>query len=189
MIEWIEFKNFKALRDAKLPLSRFTLIVGANGSGKSTGLLGILALGRPNHWHSDAIRTAGIPKGELVALGAKWHEKANDYLINVLWNPGHNAPMFTPEAGNQLRNQNHVKVALQRARIFSLYAGAIAAPVEYGQRFIGGRFPDVTDVGLSVAGAWLGMWIATRGWLLFNEQLALLRPRRTVIGAPVRAVK
>jgi len=71
----------------------------------------------------------------------------------------------------------------------TLLALAIAAPVEYGQRFIGGRFPDVTDVGLSVAGAWLGMWIATRGWLLFNEQLALLRPRRTVIGAPVRAVK
>jgi predicted ATPase len=36
MIESIEFKNFKALRDTKLPLGQFTLIVGPNGSGKSS---------------------------------------------------------------------------------------------------------------------------------------------------------
>jgi VanZ family protein len=84
-------------------------------------------------------------------------------------------------------------VAIQRpwTRIVTvtLLALAIAAPVEYGQRFIGGRYPDVTDVGLSVAGAWLGTWLATRGWLLFSEQLALLSRSRSVIGAPVRAVK
>ena len=38
MIESVQFKNFKALRDATLPLGRFTLIVGPNGSGKSTAL-------------------------------------------------------------------------------------------------------------------------------------------------------
>lgn len=38
MLESIYFKNFKALRDATLPLSPFTLIVGPNGSGKSTVL-------------------------------------------------------------------------------------------------------------------------------------------------------
>ena len=38
MLESIHFKNFKALRDATLPLSPFTLIVGPNGSGKSTVL-------------------------------------------------------------------------------------------------------------------------------------------------------
>ena len=38
LLKSITFKNFKALRDATLPLSPFTLIVGPNGSGKSTVL-------------------------------------------------------------------------------------------------------------------------------------------------------
>lgn len=38
MIKEIRYKNFKALRDTTLPLGRFTLIVGANGTGKSTAL-------------------------------------------------------------------------------------------------------------------------------------------------------
>jgi VanZ family protein len=60
----------------------------------------------------------------------------------------------------------------------------IAVPVEYLQRFIGGRFPDVTDIGLSVAGAWLGRWIATSGWALFDEQLALVNRRPAMPGLP-----
>ena len=64
------------------------------------------------------------------------------------------------------------------------FALTIAVPVEYLQRFVGGRFPDITDIALSVAGALLGMWTATRGWSLFNEQLALLAPRRVTAGAP-----
>lgn len=36
MIEHIEFENFRILRKAHLPLDRFTLLVGANGSGKSS---------------------------------------------------------------------------------------------------------------------------------------------------------
>jgi predicted ATPase len=38
LIESVHFQNFKALRDTTLPLGRFTLIVGANGSGKSTAM-------------------------------------------------------------------------------------------------------------------------------------------------------
>jgi len=32
MIELMQFRNFKVLRDTQLPLGRFTLIVGPNGS-------------------------------------------------------------------------------------------------------------------------------------------------------------
>ena len=38
MIESIQFKNFKCLRDTTLPLSPCTILVGPNGSGKSTVL-------------------------------------------------------------------------------------------------------------------------------------------------------
>ena len=58
-----------------------------------------------------------------------------------------------------------------------LLALAIAAPVEYAQRFIGGRYPDVTDIALSVAGAWLGLWTATEGWRRFDAERALTSPR------------
>jgi VanZ family protein len=54
---------------------------------------------------------------------------------------------------------------------------AIAAPVEYAQRFIGGRYPDLTDIALSVAGAWLGLWTATEGWRRFDAERALTSPR------------
>jgi VanZ family protein len=60
----------------------------------------------------------------------------------------------------------------------------IAVPVEYLQQFIGGRFPDVTDIGLSVLGAWLGLWIATSGWALFTDQIEILSGRRVIAGAP-----
>jgi ABC-type glutathione transport system ATPase component len=48
MIESIEFKNFKALRDTTLPLGPCTIIVGPNGSGKSTVLQALEAFRQPN---------------------------------------------------------------------------------------------------------------------------------------------
>jgi VanZ family protein len=33
----------------------------------------------------------------------------------------------------------------------------IAAPIEYAQGWVIGRYPDITDVALSLAGAWLGV--------------------------------
>lgn len=53
MIESIAFKNFKLLRDTTLPLGPLTLIVGPNGSGKTTALHGIKALGRQIDLSSD----------------------------------------------------------------------------------------------------------------------------------------
>ncbi|MGE3957968.1 MAG: VanZ family protein [Vicinamibacterales bacterium] len=39
----------------------------------------------------------------------------------------------------------------------------VAVPLEFAQGWIRGRFPDVTDVVLAVAGAWGGAWLATTG--------------------------
>ncbi|HUK34192.1 MAG TPA: VanZ family protein [Vicinamibacterales bacterium] len=77
-----------------------------------------------------------------------------------------------------------VRPRLARFATVTGLALLIAAPVEFLQRFIGGRYPDVTDIGMSVAGAWLGMWIGTRGWQLFNEQIALLNRQRVLSSAP-----
>lgn len=45
----------------------------------------------------------------------------------------------------------------------ALLALAVAAPLEYSQGWIVGRYPDVTDLALSVAGACVGVWLATDG--------------------------
>jgi VanZ family protein len=66
------------------------------------------------------------------------------------------------------RRRNRVRAAITAALL-------IAAPIEFLQTFIGDRFPDITDIALSVAGAWLGAWMATEGWRLFDEQIALSR--------------
>lgn len=42
-------------------------------------------------------------------------------------------------------------------------AVAVAVPLEYAQGWVVGRYPDVTDVALAVAGACLGGWLATGG--------------------------
>jgi hypothetical protein len=39
---------------------------------------------------------------------------------------------------------------------------AIAIPIEYLQRFIAERQPDVTDPGLSALGGWFGVWVGSR---------------------------
>jgi VanZ family protein len=51
----------------------------------------------------------------------------------------------------------------------------IAAPLEYGQGWIVGRFPDVTDIAMSVVGACFGAWVGTRGAEMFDGLVASLR--------------
>ncbi len=45
MIDSIHFRNFRVLEDATLPLGAFTLLLGPNGSGKTTALRALLLLG------------------------------------------------------------------------------------------------------------------------------------------------
>jgi VanZ family protein len=54
---------------------------------------------------------------------------------------------------------------------------AIAAPIEYGQGWIVGRYPDITDIAMSALGGWLGAWVGTRGATLFDRTAARYPPR------------
>jgi predicted ATPase len=129
MIEWIEFKNFKALRDAKLPLSRFTLIVGANGSGKTTALLGISGLGQARQLHVNNLRTAGVTNDQPVQLVGRWQEDKNNYRITTRWDSGVNIPNLHSVDPNTRQDATKVFNALRSARVFSLDAEAIAQSV------------------------------------------------------------
>jgi len=67
MIESIEFKNFKVLRDAKLPLSRCTVLIGPNGTGKTTVLQALQAVREPARYPFAAVRSY-LPLGEEVEV-------------------------------------------------------------------------------------------------------------------------
>lgn len=53
-----------------------------------------------------------------------------------------------------------------------LLALAVAAPIEYAQGWVVGRYPDVTDVALSVVGACAGIWAAREGTSYFRSLAA-----------------
>ena len=87
MIESVQFKNFKVLRDAELPLGRFTLIVGPNGSGKSTALQALGMAGSPSQHFYNQIVTAGLngAGAPAVEIIINWSEKSKTLHK---WTPG-----------------------------------------------------------------------------------------------------
>lgn len=65
MIEKIRYKNFKALRDATLPLERFTLIVGANGTGKTTAMTGLSMAARLIDYKWEDVVSSGVEESPV----------------------------------------------------------------------------------------------------------------------------
>lgn len=132
MIEWIKFENFKALRNTTLPLSRFTLIVGANGSGKSTALNAIRALCNPRGLEFLRVCSASAPGADRVTLTANWKEEENDYAAAVVWHRDGRVigPSFSAGRISTAEGQDSLIQALDGARVFSLNANAIATPVQ-----------------------------------------------------------
>ena len=51
-------------------------------------------------------------------------------------------------------------------------AALVIIPLEFAPGFISGRYPDVGDVGVCVAGALVGVWLASNGWERFNAAVA-----------------
>ncbi len=86
MIESVTFKNFKSLRDATLELGRLTALVGANGCGKSTALLGVRVVMESLGMESDSIRalvTRRVSPAPLEGLCAAGPSPANGWLIDL----------------------------------------------------------------------------------------------------------
>lgn len=129
MIESIEFKNFKALRDTTLPLGPCTVIVGPNGSGKSTVLQALDTLHGAEHYdflQIASFRVRGI-EASVVSLRIKMAGIAARFERRWTSNGGQSAGNYDGETSSPTdvaATQN----TLARIRVFSFDATKIASP-------------------------------------------------------------
>jgi VanZ family protein len=68
-----------------------------------------------------------------------------------------------------------LSLSVARGRGWLLASAATAAaviPLEIAQGFVPGRFPDVSDIAVCIAGALAGVWLGSIGWQKFNAAVA-----------------
>jgi predicted ATPase len=139
MISKIQFTNFRALREASLPLGRFTLIVGPNGSGKSTAMQAFEFARQPSAFSLERIVTAGSEQASSVEVVLHWtwdESPAPLGLTKSGWRRvGSTYQTFGPEAHPSagLLSQAVLNTAmpiLKGFRLFSFDAQSIAQPVQ-----------------------------------------------------------
>lgn len=129
MIESIVFKNFKILRDATLPLGRWTVLVGPNGSGKSTVLQ---ALQQVRFLRPDLRSFASLAVKDqreytvLIKLHLGHPYAGSAFLVRTDANGGSDCIVESSRLGANLEIGNIV----QAIRVFGLDARAIARPAK-----------------------------------------------------------
>lgn len=141
MIESVEFRNFKVLRNARLPLRWFTLLVGANGSGKTTAIQALEAVSQPQPLPLERFASAGS-RADKVEVIIRWQrevaelaglEVADEGLsTRISWYAARYERVFEATGGEKLSESDPLVQPeldkLQRIRAYSLDAKAIAAP-------------------------------------------------------------
>ena len=142
MLEKVEFKNFKMLRDATLPLSPFTLIVGPNASGKSTALEA-MRRGAVAIYTASA---ADLNRDRYLSIGASPESRIDVTFYGAKSTPGWYGGTLSPQltfrgsgipsqiltrSGDLVRNRPNDPLALTLGGIthYALDARKISEPV------------------------------------------------------------
>ena len=134
MIESIQFRNFKVLRDAKLPLGRCTVLVGPNGSGKTTVLDALDAFRNAKSFTFEEVVSAHMREEEGAAAKVILHwAGSNTGVASVMAWKREGCSTQTKSPGSA-RKPDVVPLnqLLNRTRVFSFDANAIAAPASSG---------------------------------------------------------
>lgn len=134
MIESIQFENFKALRNTQLPLGRFTLIVGPNGSGKTTALQALQSSRSPQGGDFDRLAHVGGGDGTRgdALVRVAWGKPNDGWVSEARWRPSRKASLTHMSLRGDTVPRTlevHLGVDLGRSRTYSLDANMIAAQV------------------------------------------------------------
>ncbi|MBI2899588.1 MAG: AAA family ATPase [Planctomycetes bacterium] len=131
----LKFTNFKALRNATLPLGSFTLIVGPNGSGKTTALQGLLILSGQARHDYPSMASVGIKDQEVVKIAADWKYEARSVAQTVLqFNRGGGRISDTDANGIESGAGGPAQNYLSRVRYYSLDPRALCRNVQLQPR-------------------------------------------------------
>src|SRR5262249_51605956 len=132
MIAPIEFRNFKVLQEAAVSLGRFNLLVGPNGSGKTTVLTALrLAGGGATLPPFNEVASAGTA-ATTASVSINFSSSVlGDVRVVLTWDPGvSNGNMGYSSSGvNYQTVSNELRPIFSALRIYSLDAEHIAAPV------------------------------------------------------------
>jgi predicted ATPase len=133
MIKSIHFQNFKALRDAMLPLGRFTLIVGPNGSGKSTVMQALRFAAKPRDYERNNLLTIGLDRSSEaeVKVSISWVLDGEEQTTESGISQGGSFEKPAPHLRRIFEESRTSTWTLLRSfRVFSFDANAIATAVD-----------------------------------------------------------
>ena len=131
MITEIHYKNFKALRDATLSLGRFTLIVGANGTGKTSAMKALEKAKNPHRyvWKDVVSVNEYDSRKQSVLLNIiTTNEKAE-----FIWEIDEEGMLLETLKSNEPFDRKLAKMRDENYKSFKLYifdSDEIAAPVD-----------------------------------------------------------
>jgi len=150
MIESIQFHNFKVLRHTTLPLDRCTILVGPNGSGKTTVLQAMqLLAGRRDCEFADTVSVSAA-EDQKAAIAVRVSATFYGTRVDSTWGLDRGGS-FTTRPDHPVPDD--VERLFQRLvhgiRVYSFDADAIAAPVKLQQNMelapSGARLAGVLD--------------------------------------------
>jgi predicted ATPase len=132
-IKAVHFRNFRVLRDATLSLDRFTLLIGPNGSGKTTAMLGLREIADSQLPFSSlaSLPSEGTDHVRSVRVSVEWTDVP--WAMTRTWHPDGSRP-FGPSGAVLDRDWSSHVTMLKGFRVFALDGGAVAAPVRLEPR-------------------------------------------------------
>ncbi len=187
MIKSIHFQNFKALRDATLPLGPFTLIVGPNGSGKSTAMQAFSFVQRKGNYEYSKIVTAGLSEPSDIEVQIT-DDVTGSPTTAVLHHPDSQDedPQPPEDEGldfdvEELRNRSLLETALASFKVYSFDAKRIAQSVQIDTK------PELSQDGFGLANVlddlsdqeperWEALNIELSRWLPEFDHITFERP-------------